>query len=130
MWLHMYVFCIYKNSTSFTFRIFAWATMPSSILFCDFVKFQHQSFYIQKCSQMNIDRRFIYYKFDLFIQILIFVRFFIYIFLNCAFWHTVYWNSSHFYQFFDPIFLAKKSSDICFWKLTKYNAVSKSVSHR
>ena len=47
MRLLMYVFCILKKTTFFIFPIFALATTPSPVLFCNFVKFQYQSFYIQ-----------------------------------------------------------------------------------
>ena len=59
MWLPMYVFCIYKNPTSFTFRIFTLTTAPSSILFCNFAKLQDQSFHIQKGAKMNLYYRFV-----------------------------------------------------------------------
>ena len=55
----IYVFCLYKTSTFFTFQIFVSITTPSSVLFCNFVKFQKQSFYIQKDSQMNLYYRLI-----------------------------------------------------------------------
>ena len=53
------VFCIYKNPTSFTFRIFTLTTAPSSILFCNFAKLQDQSFHIQKGAKMNLYYRFV-----------------------------------------------------------------------
>ena len=33
MWLLIYIFCVYKNSTFFTFQVLALETTPSSILF-------------------------------------------------------------------------------------------------
>ena len=50
MKLPMYVFCIYKNPKFFIFQIFASTTTPSSVLICNFVKFQDQYFHIQKDS--------------------------------------------------------------------------------
>ena len=52
-------FCIYKDRKLLTFGTFASATTPSSVLFCSFVKFQDQSFHIQKGSHMNLYYRFI-----------------------------------------------------------------------
>ena len=52
---------VYKTYTFFTFPIFASVTMSSSILFCNFLKFQDQSFYTQKDSQMNLYYRFTSY---------------------------------------------------------------------
>ena len=50
MQLPMYVFCIYKNPKFFIFQIFASITTPSSVLICNFKKFQDQYFHIQKDS--------------------------------------------------------------------------------
>ena len=61
MQLPMYVFCINKNPTFSTFGIFASTTIPSSTLFHNFVKFQDQSFHIQKGTQINLYYRFIRY---------------------------------------------------------------------
>ena len=55
----IYVFCIYKTSTFTTFQTFVSITTPSSVLSCNFVKFQDQSFYIQKDSQTNLYYRLI-----------------------------------------------------------------------
>ena len=44
-------------TTFFTFWIFASKTVPSSVPFCNFVKFQDQSFHIQKGSQINLPYR-------------------------------------------------------------------------
>ena len=69
--LPMYVFVyIYKNLSSFIFQIFPSTITPSSILFCNFVKFQDQSFHIQKVIQINL-----YYRLYLLISILIIITF-------------------------------------------------------
>ena len=63
MLLLMYVllFYVYKTSRLLTLRIFASITIPSSVLFCNFVKCQDQSCHTKKDSQMNLYYRFIYY---------------------------------------------------------------------
>ena len=53
--------CVYKNPAFFTFWIFASTMTPSSLLLCNFVKFQDQSFYIQKAIKMNLYIRFFQY---------------------------------------------------------------------
>ena len=52
-------FCVYKNPTFFTFQIFASTMTPSCVLFFNFVKFQNQSFHIQKGTEMNLYYRFV-----------------------------------------------------------------------
>ena len=55
----MFVFLYIQKPYILYFWIFASTTIPSSVLLCNFVKFQDQSSHIQKGSQMNLYNRFI-----------------------------------------------------------------------
>ena len=81
MQLPMYVFYIYKNSTFFTFQIFALATMWSSTLFLQLCKISGSvSSYSKRYTDEFI--LLIYSVLIKFISIIIIIKFFIYIFFK------------------------------------------------
>ena len=97
-----------QKTTFSTFRIFTAITMPSSVLFRNFVKFQDQSFHTPKIHRLI-------YIIDLFSLNLTYFNFNIFcIFLSTFFSKYVFFfdilfiKKSHFYQLSDPIFSSEK----------------------
>ena len=121
MRLPMYGFCMYKNLTFFAFRIFASTMMPSSVLFCNFVKLQDQPFHIQRSSQMSLFYRFQKaFNFDIYY---ICYLYFFYFFFDILFTEiqVIFINFPILY------FLAKKRGKIYFSEHSQQNIA---LSHR
>ena len=115
MWLSMYVFCIYKNPTFFTFRILASTSMQSSDPFHNSADFQNQSFHIQKGTQMNLQ---IYSLLIQIISMLIAITLFTYCLLKLK---------SFLLTFRSNIFFRKKSGKVYFIEHSQQNI---DLSHR
>ena len=93
------MFYVHKTSTLSTFWIFATITTPSSVIFCNFVKIQDQSFHNQKDSLINSHNFNNFYFFKMCFFDILFIKIQV-IFIN----------------FPIPYFLAKKSGKIYFFE--------------